>query len=598
MNQEKNTQNFSKFLQLLFVNKDYDGVIKESEIFLQNNAPNPVIYNFLGLSQFNQAKYKESIISFKKGISLDKNNFFLFQNLFYSYLNLHLKFSAIKSALSVIKLNTQVVDAYIWIYGLLNCNKSKNKILKKLCKHVNFEKVKIPNNFFNFLLINEEYETGIFVCKILLKSKNNHIVYNILGQFYFLNEQLELAKQSQLKSLSLKNDYYQSYYDLAEIFKIQGDLREAKNYYMQAIKYSNQNVDGELHRSFSSVHKYKSLEDEHVILMQKLLLSEKLNERNKSQLNFALAKAYEDIKEFELSYNSFNTANKLYFKTLNYSSEFFTKEVSIFKNFYLKNKKNLTGEKKIGFLESNPIFIIGLPRSGSTLVEQIISSHSQVTSYGESKLFGRSLSMFFNVYDLNIFQKQLNNVTDSFYYKLGKEYSLKINKHLDFKYFTDKMLFNFCYLGLIKYSLPNAKIIYCERDYRDIFLSIYKNFFSEVKMGFSFDKKELINFIIFFDQTIGFWLKELKNDIFSLSYEDLIDHPKTIVNQILNFCNLPYDEKCLEFYQNKSEVRTVSSVQVRQNFYSSSISLWKSYEKFLSKEFNQLELLMHKSKDR
>ena len=89
--------------------------------------------------------------------------------------------------------------------------------------------------------------------------------------------------------------------------------------------------------------------------MQKLLLSEKLNERNKSQLNFALAKAYEDIKEFELSYNSFNTANTLYFKTLNYSSEFFTKEVSIFKNFYLKNKKNLTGEKKIGFLESNPI---------------------------------------------------------------------------------------------------------------------------------------------------------------------------------------------------------------------------------------------------
>ena len=109
---------------------------------------------------------------------------------------------------------------------------------------------------------------------------------------------------------------------------------------------------------------------------------------------------------------------------------------------------------------------------------------------------------------------------------------------------------------------------------------------------------KLINFIIFFDQTIGFWLKELKNDIFSLSYEDLIDNPKTIVNQILNFCNLPYDEKCLEFYQNKSEVRTVSSVQVRQNFYSSSISLWKSYEKFLSKEFNQLELLMHKSKDR
>jgi tetratricopeptide (TPR) repeat protein len=383
MNQKENSQKFSKFLQLLFVNKDYDGVIKESEIFLQNNTPNSAIYNFLGLSQFNQEKYDQSVDSFKKGILLDKNNFYLFQNLFHSYLKLNLQFSAIKSALAVIKLNSQIIDPYLWVYRLFNCDKSKNKILKKLCKNINFEKIKIPNNFFNFLLMNEEYETGIFICNILSKSKNNHIIFNLLGQFYFLNQQLELAKKSQLKSLSLKNDYYYTYYDLAEIFKTQGNLIEAKNYYMQAIKHNNQNIDGELHRSFSSVNKYKSLQDDHVVQMQNFLLSEAIDEKNKSQLNFALAKAYEDIKEYELSYNSFNSANKLYFKNLNYSSEFFLKEVSIFKNFYLKNKKNLIGEKQIGFLESNPIFIIGLPRSGSTLVEQIISSHSQVTIYGE-----------------------------------------------------------------------------------------------------------------------------------------------------------------------------------------------------------------------
>ena len=586
---------FSKYLQLLYSNKDFAGVITECSIFLQKNKGSSSIFNFLGLAQFNLKKYKESILSFKQAIDLDKNNHLLFQNLFFSYLNLNLKFSAIKTGLNIIKLNNQVLAAYLQIYNLFNSFSSKKKILNKIYKNLNIKKTTLPDYFFSFLLNNKEYETGIKICKLLLEEKKNYLLLYLLGHFYLLNEQIDLAKQSQIESINLKNDYYCSYYDLGEILKIEGDINEAKKNYKEAIRYNGQKINGELHRALSSVTKYQSLNDEHLIQMKQLISLDTIDEKDKIHISFGLAKAYEDLKEYELSFKYFEEANTNYFKFTAYSDEFFKKEVDIFKNFYLNNKKKIIDSKKIGYSEVNPIFIIGLPRSGSTLVEQIVSSHSEVTSYGESKVFGHSLSTFFNVFDLNIFQEQLRKITDDFYFNMGREYSLKINKNNSIKYFTDKMLFNFCYLGLIKLSLPNAKIICCQRDYRDIFVSIYKNFFSEAKMGFSFDRKELLNFIIFYDQTIKFWKTELGNFIFNIDYEKLINNSQEEVNDILNFCNLKWEDQCLEFYQNKSEVKTVSNVQVRQNFYTSSQNLWKKYEKFLSHEFQVLDSLMSKT---
>lgn len=595
MNIQDYNKKFSNYLQLLFSSKDFDGVVKECLIFLNKNQGSPSIFNFLGLAHYNLKNYKESIISFKQGIALDKKNHFLYQNLSFSYLHLNLKFSAIKAGLNVLRLNNQIIETYLQIYNLLQSIKSKKKILKRLCKIINIKKIKLPSNFFPFLINNKEYEIGIIICNLLLKNNKNYILLNILGQFHFLNEEIDLAKQSQLESINLKNDYYYAYYDLAEILKIQGNFEEAKKNYKEAIKHNVHKIDGELHRSFASVNKYQSSEDDHIILMKKLISSSAVDEKAKCHIGFGLAKAYEDIKQYELSFKYLEEANKNYFKQISYSNELFEKEVSIFKQFYLDNKNKIKENNKLGFKETNPIFIIGLPRSGSTLVEQILSSHSEVEGYGESKVFGQNLSIFFNVFDLKKFEEQLSKISDHFYYQIGKEYSFKINKKSNYKYFTDKMLFNFCYLALIKISLPNAKIICCRRDYRDIFFSIYKNFFSEAKMGFSFDRKELLNFISFYDESIKFWQNELGNFIFNINYEDLISDSQKEIKQILNFCNLEWEDQCLEFYQNKSEVKTVSTVQVRQNFYTSSLNLWKEYEEFFSTEFNFLNSLMSKS---
>ena len=344
-------EKFSKYLQLLFSNNDFHGVVKECLEFLNKNQGSPSIFNFLGLAQYNLKNYRESIVSFKQAISLDKKNYLLFQNLFFSYLNLNLKFSAIKAGLNIIKLNNQVIAVYLQIYNLLNSFSSKRKILGKIYKNLNVKKTKLPDHFFTFLLNNKEYDFGIAICKLLLKDKKNYVLLHLLGQFYLLNEQIDLAKQSQIESINLKNDYYLSYYDLAEILKIEGHFDEAIKNYNYAIRFNTQKVQGELHRALSSVKKYQSSDDEHLIKMKQLILLDSIDEKDKCHIKFGLAKACEDLKEYELSFKYFEEANKNYFKLNSYSNEFFKKEVNIFKNFYLGNKK--TNKSKNNLIQRN-----------------------------------------------------------------------------------------------------------------------------------------------------------------------------------------------------------------------------------------------------
>ena len=596
MKNNKNNQEVYKFLQILFNAGDFIGVIKESQTFLKRYNDDLVILNFLGLSYFKLKNFDLAILTLKKALDKDKYNFHILQNLSEVYSAKNCKLSAIKTTLRAIKVNKIFIDAYLKIYYLLNNHFSKKKILINLSKNVKFSEVVITPYFLSFIINNYEYDFGIFVFKQLLeKQPSNHKLHNIAGQLYFLKGMLIEATQSQQKSIELKYDDYSAYYDLAEIQKAQGDFISAEINYKKAISYNNDPINGELHRALASIHKYQSETDQHFLQMKSLLKNEEVQQQAKAHIKFALAKAYEDILQYDKSFQILEEANIEYWELLTYSSQFIAKEIEIIKNFYI-NYIPSTLNMYSTFNENVPIFIIGLPRSGSTLVDQIISSHPKVVSYGESKVFGHNLSKFFNVQDFNMFKSQLNKISNKILYQLGKEYCMTINANQSYKFFTDKMLFNFCYLGLIKICLPNAKIIYCHRDYRDIFISIYKNFFSETKMGFSFDKNELLKFIHLFHNTINFWSQKLNNSIYKINYENLVNQPSNEVSKMLEFCNLDWNDQCLNFYNKKSDVRTVSSSQVRQNFYSTSVGSWRNYSHFFMNEFSNLENLMNQSK--
>ena len=264
-------------------------------------------------------------------------------------------------------------------------------------------------------------------------------------------------------------------------------------------------------------------------------------------------------------------------------------------NFFLDNfgNKNIAADAKLEFKSSNkivntPIFILGLPRSGTTLIEHILGSHPQVVHFGERDYFFKNFKFLFDVFNLDNNKKIFDNLTISDYLEYGTCYRANFNLPFGKTFFTDKMPFNFFYIGLIKYALPDAKIILCKRDYRDIGLSIYKNFFAE-KVNFAYSTQNIVQYISQFHKTINSWIDIYGDDIFQIDYNHLISNPKLTVSNMLDYCNLPWEETCLEFHKKKLSADTVSVMQVTRPIHDKSVDSWKSYYEFLKDFFDSLE---------
>ena len=322
---------------------------------------------------------------------------------------------------------------------------------------------------------------------------------------------------------------------------------------------------------------------EHLLLMEKKLRELNLNNDQKVFLHFAIGKAYEDQKNFSEAAKHIENGNLLKFSSahnnLDRERKLFKNIKDLFIDYNFDNKKNTKSKKKI-------IFILGMPRSGTTLVEQIISSHPNVYGSGE-------LNFLSNIVYKNFFKDDKVNFVDNFEELNKTNLSLIANKYFDFienfntdkVFFTDKALFNFQWIGFIKVLFPDAKIINCIRDPRDNCLSIYKNLF-ENEGHWCYDKKELVDCYKLYDDLMKFWHKKIPEQIFDIKYEDLIASPETKIKDLIYACGLDWDESCLKYNENTNAIKTLSVNQARKKIYSSSVSLYDKYKPFI-KYFSQ-----------
>jgi len=303
-----------------------------------------------------------------------------------------------------------------------------------------------------------------------------------------------------------------------------------------------------------------------------------LNENQSVNLSFALAKAYEDMNRIEESFNYLEKGNKIKRKNLQFNID---QEIKLFTSIKENFKKiNFSEFKEKHNLKKNIIFILGMPRSGTTLVEQIISSHPHVFGSGElpylSKIIKDELmenNELSNKKIENLMKDKhlVNNLREQYY-----TYLEKFNANED--YLTDKAPLNFRWIGLIKILFPNAKIIHCSRNSKDNCLSLYKNLF-EGGLNFSYDQKELGTYYNLYSDLMNFWKNLSTNLFFEAAYENIVNNQEVESKKIIEFCGLVWDPKCLSFYKNKSPIKTMSTAQARQPIYKSSV---KSYEKFES----------------
>ena len=508
--------------------------------------------------------------------------------------------------------------------------------------------IKILLNLFN----SAKYDILISKAKKLIKKIPEYLIlYNILGSAYQSIGDLKLAKETFLKGYKMdpnniaimnnlanvyknigeieqsedlfkkiiekKPDYINAYVNYGNLKRDNNDFEFAIDLYNKALKINSQipAVLYSLALAYQGLGKFeiaidyakKTLEIEPKFTQADMLISQSkkyqakdshyeemnskkdnliLNDDQKTNLFFALAKAEEDMGLIEKSFNNLDLANTIRRKSLNFNINNETNFFDQLKNIFsiAKFDKNITdtiNKKKI-------IFILGMPRSGTSLTEQIITSHSCVFGGGELPQLSRIVKTKLMMND-NLSEENISNLfsNEEFVNELRADYHDFLKRfNASEPFITDKAPLNFRWIGFIKILFPNSKIIHCSRDPKDNCLSIFKNFF-EGGLDFGYNQKELGTYYNLYLDLMRFWKEKFPNSIYDAQYEKIIEDPENEIKKMIKFCDLNWEETCLKFYNNKTPIKTLSTAQARKPIYRSSKNSFEKFAPYLT-DLNKL----------
>jgi hypothetical protein len=321
--------------------------------------------------------------------------------------------------------------------------------------------------------------------------------------------------------------------------------------------------------------------------MENKIKDQSLNNFQKIELYFALGKAYENIKHYKKSFENYKLGNTIKRDATKYQ---INDDVTLFENIKSSfSNINFQNLDNVGNKSNKMIFILGMPRSGTTIVEQIIANHKNVYGAGELKDLTEIIRENFLVNDKIRFPEKFNIKDQAFFNNMGTKYLENLDRYNANKnYITDKAPLNFRWIGLIKLILPKSKIIHCTRDPKDICLSLFKNIF-EGQLNFSYSLEEVGKYYKLYQNLMEFWKQLLPDFIYDISYEKLVKNQEFESRKLLDFCNLDWDKNCLTFYKNKRGIITASFVQARKPIYKNSVKSWQKYENELLPLFKILE---------
>jgi len=343
---------------------------------------------------------------------------------------------------------------------------------------------------------------------------------------------------------------------------------------------------GHSYRMIASYKKFVE-HDSDLQTMETAYASDDLTDDARMHIAFGLGKAYEDLGEYEKSMQFILQATRLKRNALDYS---IAESESLFervKNTYSRDFTiQIEGQ---GNPDPTPIFILGMPRSGTTLTEQILASHPDVFGAGELHLIAELVKQAGNSDTEKESIDAILKLTPEELNRYGQNYIEKIRAYGgDARFITDKMPHNFIHIGFIRAILPNARIVHLQRDPVDNCLSIFKNFFARGHY-YSYDLTELGQYYKLYLDLMAYWRDLFPGVIFDLSYEKLVSDQEQEIARLLDYCGLPWNDACLEFHKPERTVRTASKTQVRRPIYRESVKLWKRYEKELQPLMAALE---------
>ena len=476
---------------------------------------------------------------------------------------------------NILKKDKNNIDA-LRLFGLLAFKLKKYDIAEQLFIKVlklNPSFALAWDNLAKLYRIQNKLSKSIPAFKNLIKlDPNNFEALVSLGTVYIKLSKYKDGIDLYKKALVINPENARVHLSMGHALKTLGNRKECERAYQNAIKHYP--LSGEAYWSLANLKTYQF--DSNEIIAMENAIKNNMHQDELIQIYFALGKAYETNKNYKKSFKNYQKGNWEQRKKINYNAEEYKKYTDEIIQFFSSNKDLLKINK--GYLSKEPIFILGLPRSGSTLIEQILSSHSLIEGTQElPNIMGISRE----IKSMDIDKKYPSNIkllNDDDFFNYGLKY---INEtkwtRSDKPYFIDKMPNNYIHIGLIKLILPNAKIIDARRNPMDACFSCFKQYFARGQ-HFTYDLDDIARYYKDYERLMDFWKSIFPDSIYTIKYEDVINDPDNEVHSLLNYLELDFEDSCLNFYKSKRPVKTASSEQVRQPIYKSGLDYWLNYE--------------------
>ena len=395
--------------------------------------------------------------------------------------------------------------------------------------------------------------------------------HNNLANVFASQDRADDAVVHYERALALKPDYAHAHNNLANIFKHQGKFEDAAAHYGRAIAIQPHYFEAHYGRA-----EIKSFEPGSA----DLAALEDLARCDDLYIHFALAKALEDCGDYARAWEHFRRGNALKRAQIDYDEdavlESFKQIAAVFDRA-LFNRFERQGDPS-----AVPVFVLGMPRSGSTLVEQILAGHPQIHAAGELTALEKMTADY----------PQCVPAFDAAALRsLGQAYLNRLPALADGKVrVVDKLSGNFLRIGLIRLMLPNARIIHTRRDPIDTCVSCYSKLFT-FGLSFSYDLAELGRYYRHYDELMAHWRSMLPSGaMLEVSYEDVVNDLEGQARRLIDYCGLPWDHRCISFHKTNRPVKTASAVQVRKPLFRSSLQRWRHYEAGLAPLLRELGL--------
>lgn len=407
--------------------------------------------------------------------------------------------------------------------------------------------------------------------------------YHRLASVHFMGNNIEAALTALDKALEIYPNFPSALATRSEILQAHGDMEGA----LEATR-AGMALDDSLpflHFTLSKLKKFKDFDDPDFVRMREVeKIAPNFGRPQECAINFALHKAYEDIKDFDKSFEHLQKGNDIKRSIVNFDTA--SQRNSYAKHKEVYSKEFLNTFKGVGHEDAAPIFIVGMPRSGTTLTEQIISSHPDVFGAGE-------------LHYISELEHEFGRVTPENAKAMGERYMERIRNiepdAATAKMLTDKMPGNYMRVGKILSILPNAKIIHTNRNPVDTCLSCYKQFFARAHY-WSYNLEEMAEHYHLYMDMMEHWRKIIPGSFLEIHYEETVNDFENQARRLIDFVGLEWNDACLTPHKTKRSIMTASKGQVRQPIYKTSVEGWRRYEKQLTPLAEALAEYMPKQK--